>query len=131
MFDSVHLPLKLTGLCYQQLNVDQDEVEELLVGLILEGKVEGRIDQVGMRLELDRKQGRSSLLVDSLLTRFDRPTLAKRRYTALDKWTEALENVYSAVITKSGGNQQNDPRMGGGMGGMGMDLGEWDTRMIG
>ena len=39
----------------QQLNVDKDEVEELLIGLILEGKVEGRIDQVNMRLELDRK----------------------------------------------------------------------------
>ena len=40
---------------FQQLNVDTQEVEELLIGLILEGKVEGRIDQVGMRLELDRK----------------------------------------------------------------------------
>ena len=35
--------------------METDEVEELLVGLILEGKVEGRIDQVAMRLELDRK----------------------------------------------------------------------------
>lgn len=39
----------------KQLNVEIEEVEELLIGLILEGKVEGRIDQVGMRLELDRK----------------------------------------------------------------------------
>lgn len=39
----------------QQLNVETEEVEELLIGLILEGKVEGKIDQVGMRLELDRK----------------------------------------------------------------------------
>jgi COP9 signalosome complex subunit 2 len=39
----------------QQLNVAISEVEELLISLILEGKVEGRIDQVGMRLELDRK----------------------------------------------------------------------------
>ena len=38
----------------QQLNVEIAEVEELLIGLILEGKVDGRIDQVGMRLELDR-----------------------------------------------------------------------------
>ena len=38
----------------QQLNVEKDEVEELLINLILEGKVEGRIDQVGMRLELDK-----------------------------------------------------------------------------
>jgi len=34
----------------QQLNVAKDEVEELLIGLILDGKVEGRIDQVTMRL---------------------------------------------------------------------------------
>lgn len=39
----------------QQLNVEIQEVEELLIGLILEGKVEGRIDQVGMRLELETK----------------------------------------------------------------------------
>jgi hypothetical protein len=35
--------------------VNVAEVEELLIGLILEGKVEGRVDQVNMRLELDRK----------------------------------------------------------------------------
>ena len=39
----------------QQLNVEREEVEDLLITLILEGKVEGRIDQVGMRLELDSK----------------------------------------------------------------------------
>jgi len=39
----------------QQLNVDKDEVEELLIGLILDGKVEGRINQVTMRLELDKQ----------------------------------------------------------------------------
>ena len=38
----------------QQLNVQMEEVEELLIELILEGKVEGRIDQVAMRLELDK-----------------------------------------------------------------------------
>lgn len=48
--------MELTGpLFLQQLNIDKDEVEEILVGLILEGKVEGRIDQVGARLELDRQ----------------------------------------------------------------------------
>jgi COP9 signalosome complex subunit 2 len=34
--------------------VDKAEVEELLIALILEGKVEGRIDQVNMRLELTK-----------------------------------------------------------------------------
>jgi COP9 signalosome complex subunit 2 len=103
----------------RQLNVDKDEVEELLVGLILEGKVEGKIDQVEQRLELDKKA-----------------SLAKRRYTALDKWTESLENVYGAILSKSAGSNQGDPRAGGmgmGMGGsMSMEiLGDFDTRMIG
>ena len=45
------------------------EVEELLIGLILEGKVEGRIDQVGMRLEVDRKSVPSLILgYDSYMT---------------------------------------------------------------
>ena len=39
----------------QQLNVNTREVEDLLIDLILEGKVEGRIDQAGKRLELDSK----------------------------------------------------------------------------
>ncbi|RDB28770.1 COP9 signalosome complex subunit 2 [Hypsizygus marmoreus] len=68
----------------KQLNVEIEEVEELLIGLILEGKVEGRIDQVGMRLELDRKQ-----------------SLEKKRYAALSKWTEALEAVHGSVVTKT------------------------------
>lgn len=86
----------------QQLNVDKDEVEELLIGLILEGKVEGRIDQVNMRLELDRKyeiqyhsQRRSQ--ADDL---FHRQSLEKKRYAALQKWTDALESVHGAVASK-------------------------------
>ncbi|KAM6498610.1 PCI domain containing protein [Amanita muscaria] len=67
----------------KQLNVATQEVEELLIGLILEGKVEGRIDQVSMRLELDRN-------------------LEKKRYAALSKWTEALEAVHGTVIGKTG-----------------------------
>jgi hypothetical protein len=37
------------------LNVDANEVEELLIDLILEGKIDGKIDQVNMRLELDKQ----------------------------------------------------------------------------
>ncbi|KAG6851366.1 hypothetical protein H0H93_005764 [Arthromyces matolae] len=80
----------------KQLNVDIEEVEELLIGLILEGKVEGRIDQVGMRLELDRKQ-----------------SLEKKRYAALNKWTEALEAVHGSVVGKTSPNGRvMDPMMG-------------------
>ncbi|KAK7465331.1 hypothetical protein VKT23_005310 [Stygiomarasmius scandens] len=76
----------------KQLNVDIQEVEELLIGLILEGKVEGRIDQVGMRLELDRKQ-----------------SLEKKRYAALQKWSENLEAVHSAIIGKTNPGSRGDP----------------------
>jgi len=83
----------------KQLNVPTEEVEELLIGLILEGKVEGKIDQVGMRLELDRKQ-----------------SLEKKRYAALEKWTGALESVHAAVVGKTGGGR------GGPEGSMGMGM---------
>lgn len=75
----------------RQLNVETQEVEELLIGLILEGKVEGRIDQVGMRLEVDRKQ-----------------SLEKKRYTALRKWTEALESLHGAVVAKTASSGRGD-----------------------
>jgi hypothetical protein len=39
----------------KQLNVDANEVEELLIDLILESKIDGKIDQVNMRLELDKQ----------------------------------------------------------------------------
>lgn len=76
----------------QQLNVDKDEVEELLIGLILDGKVEGRIDQVTMRLELDKQQ-----------------SLEKRRYAALEHWTEALEAVHAGVVAKNPSGAKGDP----------------------
>ncbi|KAN0100255.1 PCI domain containing protein [Tylopilus felleus] len=75
----------------KQLNVEIAEVEELLVGLILEGKVDGRIDQVGMRLELDRTQA-----------------LEKKRYAALHSWTKALEGVHAAVVAKTAGRGASD-----------------------
>ncbi|KAF8320521.1 PCI domain-containing protein [Cantharellus anzutake] len=65
----------------KQLNVDKEEVEDLLIGLILEGKVKGRIDQVGARLQLDSSR-----------------TLEKRRYAALEKWTEGLEKVHGSIV---------------------------------
>jgi len=68
----------------KQLNVGKPEVEEILIGLILEGKVEGRIDQVAQRLELDKHQ-----------------SLEKRRYMALEQWTATLENIHNTVVNKS------------------------------
>ncbi|KAH8099689.1 hypothetical protein BXZ70DRAFT_210655 [Cristinia sonorae] len=83
--------LELTFLA-KQLNVEKDEVEELLINLILEGKVHGRIDQVGMRLELDKNK-----------------PLERQRYNALEKWTEALEGIHAAVAGKNPGNVARGP----------------------
>ncbi|EAU92264.2 MYC1 [Coprinopsis cinerea okayama7 len=90
----------------KQLGVDIQEVEELLIGLILEGKVEGKIDQVGMRLELDRHQ-----------------SLEKKRYAALTKWTEALEGVHGAVVGKTAVTSRSDPT--GMLGGEGFREERW------
>ncbi|KAJ7116781.1 PCI domain-containing protein [Mycena crocata] len=92
----------------KQLNVEINEVEELLIGLILEGKVEGRIDQVGMRLELDRKQ-----------------SLEKKRYAALNKWTEALEGVHTAVVGKTAPPGRGGPGGDLGLGDFGMREERW------
>lgn len=67
----------------RQLNVEKDEVEELLIGLILEGKVKGRIDQVASRLELESTR-----------------TLEKKRYNALEKWTEGLESMQTQILNR-------------------------------
>lgn len=47
-------PFSFTRSLPQQLNVGVDEVEDLLVNLILDGKVKGKIDQVAGRLDLER-----------------------------------------------------------------------------
>jgi len=76
----------------RQLNIDKAEVEEILIGLILEGKVEGRIDQVKQLLELDKHQ-----------------ILEKRRYQALDQWTATLESIHGAVVNKTAGRSGSGP----------------------
>jgi len=75
----------------KQLNVDANEVEELLIDLILEGKIDGKIDQVNMRLELDKHQ-----------------SLERRRYVALDGWAGALGRVHVAVVGKASSNGGRD-----------------------
>lgn len=39
----------------QQLNIPEQDVEDLLVRLILDNKISGRIDQINHRLELSRQ----------------------------------------------------------------------------
>mmetsp|Transcript_11567 Transcript_11567/g.30108 ORF Transcript_11567/g.30108 Transcript_11567/m.30108 type:complete len:434 (-) Transcript_11567:290-1591(-) len=65
-----------------QLNVDEAEVESLLVSLILDGQVDGHIDQLQRLLVLDKD-----------------PKGAKK-YQSLEKWTSQLGGLHSAVFNK-------------------------------
>jgi hypothetical protein len=94
--------------CFQQLNVDANEVEELLIDLILEGKIDGKIDQVNMRLELDKQYAFSSQLGCAPSETLYSQILERRRYTALDRWTGALGRVHGAVVAKASSNGGRD-----------------------
>ncbi|CAO3626913.1 unnamed protein product [Cunninghamella echinulata] len=67
----------------KQLNISIDDVEELLVGLILDGKIAGQIDQVNQRLELDQR------LTDDL------------KYEVMNKWSTNIAQISKTVIGKS------------------------------
>ncbi|KAF9187420.1 hypothetical protein BGZ51_006252 [Haplosporangium sp. Z 767] len=66
----------------RQLNIPAQDVEDLLVGLILDKKIAGHIDQVNQRLELQRQ------------------TTGTLRYNAMDKWSTNLTTMYTANINK-------------------------------
>lgn len=65
-----------------QLNVPAAEVEALLISLILDGRVAGRIDQVNQLLELDV------------------PGEQAPKYGALDKWAHQLHSLHAMVAAK-------------------------------
>ncbi|ORY91680.1 PCI domain-domain-containing protein [Leucosporidium creatinivorum] len=95
----------------RQLGISSDEIEEILVSLILDDKIQGRIDQVSRRLDLDRHKA-----------------LETKRYAALDKWTTQLTSLQSTMLGKSSnaGAPERSAGMGMGMGmgtGMGMGMG--------
>lgn len=39
---------------FQQLHIEKEEVEEILIELILDGKIKGKVDQLNGRVELER-----------------------------------------------------------------------------
>ncbi|KXS18650.1 MGC97656 protein-like protein [Gonapodya prolifera JEL478] len=65
----------------KHLNISNHEVEDLLVSLILDQKIEGRIDQVNQRLELQRES-------------------AGDLHGGLDKWSNQIANLHRTVINK-------------------------------
>ncbi|KAI8911776.1 PCI domain-containing protein [Gorgonomyces haynaldii] len=66
----------------QELNISIPEVEELLVLLILDEKISGKIDQVQHIVALDRE------------------TSDQTRYAALQKWTLAIENLTNNILAR-------------------------------
>ncbi|PHT62363.1 COP9 signalosome complex subunit 2, partial [Capsicum annuum] len=66
----------------KELNVPEKDVENLLVSLILDNRIDGHIDQVNGLLECgDRSKG-------------------MKKYTAIDKWNTQLRSLYQTVGNK-------------------------------
>ena len=92
------------GFISKELNITPAEVESLLVSLILDNKVNGRIDQVNQRLELIAEYLPSffflsfsfffSSFVPFLL---HRGSDESRKYTAISKWSTQLGNLNRTV----------------------------------
>mmetsp|Transcript_2934 Transcript_2934/g.10382 ORF Transcript_2934/g.10382 Transcript_2934/m.10382 type:complete len:159 (-) Transcript_2934:73-549(-) len=66
----------------KELNVEAGEVEALLVSLILDGRVQGHIDQVNGLLELDAQAE------------------GTQKYEGLAKWSKQLTSLHTAVVNK-------------------------------
>ncbi|XP_073311374.1 COP9 signalosome complex subunit 2-like [Primulina huaijiensis] len=66
----------------KELNVPEKDVEELLVSLILDNRIDGHIDQVNRLLERgDRSKG-------------------MKKYAAIDKWNTQLKSLYQTVSNR-------------------------------
>lgn len=66
----------------QKLNIPEADVEQLLVTLILDGRLSGHIDQVNQLLEVGDK------------------TAGSRKYSGMDKWAAQLASLHSAILNK-------------------------------
>ncbi|GAB4820519.1 hypothetical protein N2152v2_007565 [Parachlorella kessleri] len=67
----------------QQLNVPAADVERLLINLILDKRVDGRIDQVQQVLELGAPNSTDA-----------------EKYAAVNKWAVQLQSLQNAIVTK-------------------------------
>ncbi|RKP23590.1 COP9 signalosome complex subunit 2-like protein [Syncephalis pseudoplumigaleata] len=70
------------GFIAEQLNIAEHDVEELLVSLILDEKIDGQIDQVSRRLELKK--------IDH----------DGEKYTNMHKWADSLKELQSLVTNQ-------------------------------
>lgn len=68
----------------KELNIPEKDVEQLLVSLILDNRIQGHIDQVNSLLELGGK------------------SRGLKKYMAIDKWTTQLKSLHQTVVNKVG-----------------------------
>ncbi|KAH9808903.1 PCI domain-containing protein [Melampsora americana] len=68
----------------KQLRITNGEVEEMLILLILDEKIKGKLDQPA-----------------GILTLHSKPTLDEKRYVALQKWNADLDRLHSNLIQKT------------------------------
>lgn len=77
-YTRIHLPYVA-----HELNISVDEVESLCVDLILDGKIDGQLDQISQLLQLNTSKSNQT-----------------NRYTAIHRWVSKLQDTHSAVINK-------------------------------
>eukprot|EP01116_Phalansterium_solitarium_P023947 TRINITY_DN8626_c0_g1_i1.p1 TRINITY_DN8626_c0_g1~~TRINITY_DN8626_c0_g1_i1.p1 ORF type:complete len:444 (-),score=75.61 TRINITY_DN8626_c0_g1_i1:111-1442(-) len=66
-----------------ELNITPVQVEDLMVGLILDNKIRGRLDQVNQLLELETSK-----------------SAMQRKYTALDRWAGQLNTLQTSIVNR-------------------------------
>jgi len=102
--------VKLQWLC-RQLNATMPEVENLVVNLILDGSVKGRLNQIHSLLDLNVTQKQDKL------------------YGAMDGWLSAVNRLRQSISTRTGRQDMGGRGMGGmhyGGGMMDFDMGDDD-----
>lgn len=80
----------------RQLNISLDLVQKLLMPLILDGVIRGKIDQINGCLEMATSSDANS-----------------RRYEALDKWCEEIERIGSSIDRKHAKMNNSEGLAGG------------------
>jgi COP9 signalosome complex subunit 2 len=68
-----------------ELNISANDVMSLLIELILDGKVQGVIDQIKGLLELAGEKGTEDMT---------------RRHKAMQKWTNCLRAIHGSLLDK-------------------------------
>lgn len=107
-FKNVFWSLKLFYL--QELNVPEGDVEQLLVSLILDNRIQGHIDQVNRLLERGDRWTPSLVICQvSVLVYFCFSYSFKylygrskgmKKYAAIEKWNTQLSSLYQTVSNR-------------------------------